>query len=142
MRPRWMWKTTVNRFDLLTQFRPREQSDGFPHNDATQDPSATDGIQVEGVDDLDLRHVSQVGPATDDTETSDSEPDDRVLRLHNPAENGGIVYFVVDQKTYSIDVGQTLAQEHDSTLEQLDALAKNIEQVRAVVAGRPTQIAL
>ena len=95
-------------FDLLTQFQPDEQNNGFPQNYATEDPSATDDLQDEEVDDLDLRHVSQLGPPASDPEPAETPTDDRVLRLHNPAVNHGIVYFVVDETTYSIDVGQTL----------------------------------
>jgi hypothetical protein len=109
----------TNWFDLLTQFQPRDRNDGFPENDASQDSTA-DTIQndgspglVEDLDDLDLRFVIQLGPDDDDpqlipSDDDEEEEDDRVLRLYNPAKNGGVVYFVIDQDTYSIDAGQTL----------------------------------
>ena len=98
--------STNNWFDLLSQFQPPEQNGDFPQNDEAQDPSTAD-TPVD-LDDLDLRHVSQLEPDDSEPSDPDTETDERVLRLHNPAENGGIVYFVVDEKTYSIKAGKTL----------------------------------
>lgn len=97
--------------DLLTQFEPIEPNRGIPQIDASHD--RTGGLtprpdQVDHLDDPDLRHVSQLGPQTMSNSPS-KDMDPRVLTLHNPLENGGIVYFVVDEDTYSIDAGQTLA---------------------------------
>ena len=124
-------------FDLLTQFQPREQNDGFPQNDTSQVPptqppveSLVESPPVEAPliespsveappvetstsddnesEDPETSHVSQTEPATDPDPAYADEIDDRVLRLHNPEGNGGVVYFVVDEKTYSIEVGRTL----------------------------------
>ncbi len=111
--------TENNWFELFTQFQPRESNDGFPQEDAQSDTGAEDTALVDtappsndsepaNLDDFDLKHVSQLGPESEDSQPSTSSTGKPALKLHNPSENGGIVYFVVDEKTHSINAGQTL----------------------------------
>ena len=112
--------STKRWFDLLTQFQPTQPNDSTPQDDDSQSESADstvndDETPTDDLNDLDLRHVSQLEPTTDDNDVDSSEEvvqveeeDDRVLKLHNPAGNGGIVNFVVDDQTYSIAVGETV----------------------------------